>query len=181
MIATATRPSGADAGVERRTHDVLARLLDDLASVLLQTSSAVYTARPLPGVSGSIGEHVRHILDHVTAVVATPEASVLTYDRRQRGTSVEIDSAAAIRSIWRIKAILNSTDVDAMNRPVSVAIVLDRGGEPALMQSTRGRELAFVLGHTVHHRALIAMLLAIAGVDVPESFGLAPTTPRRSS
>jgi uncharacterized damage-inducible protein DinB len=178
MIATATQPSGLDAGVDQRPREALTRLLDDLASVLMQTPSSAYTARPLPGVSGSIGQHVRHILDHVTAVVTANESAVLTYDRRQRGTSVETDSAAAIRSIWRINAILNGASVEALDRPVTVAMMLERGGEPALMQSTRRRELAFVIGHTIHHQALIAMLLAIAGVHVPESFGLAPTTPK---
>ena len=46
------------------------------------------------------------------------------------------------------------------------------------MRSTLRRELAFVISHTVHHQALIAMLLAVAGLQVPESFGLAPSTPR---
>jgi uncharacterized damage-inducible protein DinB len=49
------------------------------------------------------------------------------------------------------------------------------------MRTTRRRELAFVISHTVHHQALIAVLVALAGGEIPEAFGLAPTTPRLRS
>jgi uncharacterized damage-inducible protein DinB len=45
-------------------------------------------------------------------------------------------------------------------------------------QSSLGRELAFVLNHTVHHQALLAVLLAVQGRRVPVGFGYAPSTPR---
>ena len=40
--------------------------------------------------------------------------------------------------------------------------------------STLGRELAYVNSHTIHHQALIAVLLELAGVPVPDHLGLAP-------
>jgi hypothetical protein len=39
-----------------------------------------------------------------------------------------------------------------------------------------GRELAFVLSHTVHHNALIAIMAQTLGVPVPARFGYAPST-----
>jgi uncharacterized damage-inducible protein DinB len=46
--------------------------------------------------------------------------------------------------------------------------------------STLARELAFVLAHTVHHQAMIALLLEWQGIHLPsERFGLAPSTPSR--
>jgi uncharacterized damage-inducible protein DinB len=156
----------------------LVRLLDELASVLMQVQPAVYTARPLLGVSGSIGEHVRHVLDHIAALATGGRHDVLSYDRRVRGTSIETDSAAALDAILQMKSILTAVDEVRLDEPITVTAVLSRGREPVWMRSTLGRELAFVLSHTVHHQALIAMLLAVGGTAVPESFGLAPSTPR---
>ena len=79
-------------------------LLDELAGVLVAVDLDVYVAKPAAGVSGSIGEHVRHLLDHVGAFVASGPASTLSYDRRERGTAVERDPGAALRQISRLKA-----------------------------------------------------------------------------
>jgi uncharacterized damage-inducible protein DinB len=44
------------------------------------------------------------------------------------------------------------------------------------VETTVGRELAFVLSHTVHHNALIAVMARTLGVPVPDLFGYAPST-----
>jgi uncharacterized damage-inducible protein DinB len=43
--------------------------------------------------------------------------------------------------------------------------------------SSVGRELAFVVSHTIHHLAVIAFLLRDLSIEVPSRFGYAPTTP----
>lgn len=166
---------------ERPANTALARLLDDLASLLLQLQPSVYTAKPLPGVSGSVGEHVRHILDHVAAYATAREQAVLSYDHRERGTAVEADMGSALRMIMRLKALLADATDDQLDRPMMLSAVLSRGSAPVSMRTTRRRELAFVVSHTVHHQALIAVLVALADGEVPETFGLAPTTPRLRS
>jgi uncharacterized damage-inducible protein DinB len=156
----------------------LIRLLDEVAGMLMQVRPSVYTARPFLGISGSIGEHVRHVLDHVAPLATAGPHDILTYDERVRGTSVEADSAAALATIVRIKAVLTTADSPNLDQPITVTAILSRGREPVAMRSTLRRELAFVISHTVHHQALIAMLLAAAGHAAPETFGLAPSTPR---
>ena len=47
----------------------LAEHLDALAEVVERLSDLDYLARPSSGVSGSIGAHVRHCVDHVTALL----------------------------------------------------------------------------------------------------------------
>jgi hypothetical protein len=47
----------------------LAEHLDALAEVVERVSDFDYLARPSSGVSGSIGAHVRHCVDHVTALL----------------------------------------------------------------------------------------------------------------
>ena len=67
------------------------RLLDELDTLLTEVAPDVYCARFASEVSGSIGEHVRHCLDHVSALLAADSSTTLSYDRRQRGTTVETD------------------------------------------------------------------------------------------
>jgi len=175
-------PGAARSAAPQRTGEradrVLTRLLDDLTTVLLQVSRDVYVTKPLPHVSGSIGEHVRHVLDHVAACAAARPHGALTYDTRERGTTVETDPGAALRTILRLKAMLAGMTDEHLAAPVIVASVLSRGDPAVSARSTLSRELAFVVNHTVHHQALIAMLLAVIGVETPDAFGLAPSTPR---
>ena len=179
MIAAVAQQSTDRQPGGSRVHAVLSGLMNDLAAVLLQVPAAVYTARPLPGVSGSVGEHVRHVLDHVAAFVGATEQQAMTYDRRERGTAVEADTGVALQAIMRLTARLDTVRDDRLENVVTVSAVIDRGTAPVLMRSTRRRELAFVISHTVHHQALIAVLLAVAGQQVPEAFGVAPSTPAR--
>jgi uncharacterized damage-inducible protein DinB len=173
--------SAPEADVSPQSIVTLVRLLDDLASVVLQVSADVYTARPLPGVSGSIGAHVRHVLDHITAfAIARPHGS-LTYDTRDRGTNVETDRGSALRAMMRLTVLLNGITDVLLDSPVTVVSQLSRDGRTEPARSTLRRELAFVVSHTIHHQALMAALLAVTGHGVPETFGLAPTTPKPSA
>jgi uncharacterized damage-inducible protein DinB len=170
-------PTGASSTAAERPHAALARLLDELADVLRRVSSTTYTARVFPGVSGSIGQHVRHILDHVAGLCATGPSGVLSYDRRQRGTDVEADVSAALQTIVRLEAALTRLDRCDENAPITLSSVLAHGAAPVAVRSTLAREMLFVISHTIHHQALIAVLLSAAGRSVPDTFGLAPSTP----
>ena len=177
MTALAQRVLAADVERERPVL-ALTRLLDDLGGLLRTIEPITYTARPMPGVSGSVGEHVRHILDHVAAFVAARPHGVMTYDRRERGTAVEADPAAAVRAIVRLTlALEDAADAD-LDVSVAVQTLLVRDEDPVICWSTLKRELAFVIAHTVHHQALVAVLLAMFGDHVPEGFGFAASTPR---
>ena len=170
--------SSAVLATSERADPALARLLDDLTAVLLQLSPEVYTAKSFPHVSGSIGEHVRHILDHVAAFATARPHGAMTYDMRERGTSVETDLGAALRTILRLKAMLAGMTDDYLAAPIVVSSILSRDEPPVSARSTLRRELAFVVSHTIHHQGLIAVLLAIIGVNGPDAFGLAPSTPK---
>jgi hypothetical protein len=146
--------------------------LDELAEALLATPEDVYRARIEPPVSGSIGEHVRHTLDHLSAILVNDGIEPLTYDRRERGT--------ALRLIFRMKSGLERLRGRSMDEPVAVRSQVSTGGASVVAWSTIGRELAFVTSHTIHHQALIAVLLAWHGVDVAPRFGVAASTPRAS-
>jgi uncharacterized damage-inducible protein DinB len=170
----ATRPRACDPALA-----ALDRALEDIAAVVAAITPEAYRAKPLPQLSGSIGEHVRHCLDHIMTLVSAGPSSELSYDRRARGTRIETDPAAALRSmqILRIQVAVGRWSKRA-DEPIVVSSTISRGGAEVNTTSTLARELAFVLNHTIHHQATIGLLASLAGFDVPDGFGCAPSTPR---
>jgi uncharacterized damage-inducible protein DinB len=155
------------------------RLLGEMETLLSEVESDVYTARFATPVSGSIGEHVRHCLDHVSALLAADSASMLSYDRRQRGTAIETDPMEALSQILQLKTGLDAWGTRSLDQPIRVMSMLSETGDTVTSWSTLARELAFVVSHTIHHQAIIGVLLALRGQTVPERFGHSPSTPRR--
>jgi uncharacterized damage-inducible protein DinB len=154
--------------------------LDELMRLVMTLPTEVYRSR-ITDTSGAIGEHVRHVLDHVSALIGASPTSVLSYDHRTRGTSVESDPKAAVREMMRLDLALERWSDRLLDEPIAVAAVLDDDGRSVTGRSTRARELAFVMNHTIHHQAIIALLLEFRGHEpLADRFGYAPSTPRRA-
>jgi uncharacterized damage-inducible protein DinB len=154
----------------------LVELLVRLRALLERVPDSVYTARPVPQLSGSIGEHVRHCLDHVATLATAPGAHRLSYDQRTRSTSDETSKQVAIARIDRLTdELVAMSDLD-FEGEVTVTALLHKDGLPMTAPSSLARELAFVVNHTLHHFAVIALLLDRMGVKVPAQFAHAPST-----
>jgi uncharacterized damage-inducible protein DinB len=147
-------------------------LLGHLATVVAQLDDSHYRAERAREVSGSVGGHVRHCLDHVAALVRGLENGHVDYDARVRGTAIEYRREAALAEIARLIECLQGVARCSPDTPVRVDV-----GSPDFAPSTLARELAFISSHTIHHFALIALLLHDMGIRVPPRFGYAPSTP----
>ena len=180
MLTTIDRPATEEMMVRDSSVAALDVALEGLATVVAALSPDAYGARLFPAASGSIGEHVRHCLDHVSALVSADPSSCLSYDHRERGTAVETDPVQALRSLQllRLKIAVGrwSTRLD---EPICVISTVTQSGVMLSGMSTLARELAFVLNHTIHHQAMIGLLASLLGCDVPDRFGFAPSTPRQ--
>jgi uncharacterized damage-inducible protein DinB len=160
---------------------VLAHLLSDLRDVIGLLLVPHYRAQPAARVSGSVGAHVRHTLDHVAALLSAIEGNELRYDYRQRGTTVEIDPLTGVNEIERLLFrldCLGHLDHESLDAGVSLSTLLDPCQPAVSVRTTLAREVAFVIQHTIHHCALVAVLLEWQGVRVPYGFGVAPATAR---
>jgi uncharacterized damage-inducible protein DinB len=83
--------------------------------------------------------------------------------------------------MMRLDAALERWSDRSLDEPVAVAAVTSTDGHSVTGWSTLARELAFVLSHTIHHQAIVALLLEQQGASLPdERFGYAPTTPQRN-
>jgi uncharacterized damage-inducible protein DinB len=188
LLRTPPAPSQVDVsggeGAHRRpvvpaAVDALRQQLRSLRDLVAGLTGEIYEATP-SRASGSIGQHVRHCVDHATALVAAGSRVEFSYDARIRGTRVETDPAAAVVEVDRLCLQLDEFDARSLDRPLWLRTQTHVDGPQARVATTLGREVAFVLQHTVHHAALIAVLLDGQGLAVPPRFGYAPSTPART-
>lgn len=156
--------------------DLLARALDDLAQVIRPLPAEQFARRDWRS-SGSVGGHVRHCLDHVDALLRAIGSGVCCYDDRVRGEAVERDPALACARLAACRMRLTRLDPALLQRPLALSARISREGVELHTASSVAREIVFVLSHTVHHAALVAVLLEAQGESLPAHFGLAPTTP----
>ena len=95
------------------------------------------------------------------------------YDRRRRDVRLESCKQLALAEIQQTIDVLTHLEDGAVRVHSEVSpsdkVVVE-------VHSTIKRELLFVTSHAVHHFALIALLLRLQGVVVPDSFGVAPAT-----
>lgn len=159
--------------------EALQAQLCTLHSIVAGLTEDVYVARA-GRASGTIGEHVRHSLDHARALLTLGRAGDLTYDARLRGTPVETDVAEGMREIRRVCTGLDGLGNVPPDRQIRLHVLADPSRPPVELTTTIGREIAFVIQHTIHHCALIAVLLERKGITTPARFGYAPSTPARS-
>lgn len=154
----------------------LAEVLEALAALLERTTDIDYARRPSAEGSGSIGAHVRHCVDHVRVVLDHRPGAVISFDHRRRGTTVERSRAVGIAALHECADDLHAAAL-AIDEPLQLEARLDAAGAEVSVTSSVGRELLYALQHTIHHNAVIALLLAWRGEDVPPRFGYAPSTP----
>jgi uncharacterized damage-inducible protein DinB len=167
----------AEIGTSQAVVTALRARLAELTRLVAALPADTYRAHP-SRVSGSIGEHVRHVLDHVSSLVAAGSSTVLSYDQRTRGTAVEADPEAAGHELLRLDAALESWSDRSLDEPIAVTALVASDGQAVTGWSTLARELAFVMSHTIHHQAIVALLLEQQGASQPNHrFGFAPSTP----
>ena len=59
-----------------------------------------------------------------------------------------------------------------------VETLLGAAGPAVKLESSAGREFSFVLSHTIHHDALVGVIVRSLGREPPVEFGCAPSTLR---
>lgn len=118
-----------------------------------------------------VGGHVRHILEFYECFLAGLFDGTIDYDARPRDREVEDSRTVAIsrasQMLARIESLAALEDLSMMVRAE---------GEPRLLRSSVGRELQALSSHTIHHFALISMLLRVRGERVHPDFGMSPAT-----
>lgn len=147
---------------------------------LLESISDESYSRPAPqNLGSSIGAHLRHCIDHYDNFLAGISAGKIDYDARRREQLVETSRTVGMAKLKNLVAGLHDVSTRDDQR---VSVKMDCGGEQTenlwWTDSSIRRELQFMISHTVHHFAIIKMVLIASGINVVADFGIAPSTLR---
>lgn len=156
----------------RGNHNFLTQGIE----LLERLTPEIYRTPTRPGWA-AVGSQFRHVLDHYRAFLAGCADGRIDYDARQRERLIETDPTAAADLAREMIAGLERLRGEDGDRPV--AVQMDSGGDDGAADwrpSTIGRELQFLVSHTVHHYALIKLLLEDAGIEAGTDFGVAPSS-----
>jgi uncharacterized damage-inducible protein DinB len=149
--------------------------LAQLTELLDRMPASRYADPSIDHCFGStIGGHFRHVLDHVRNLLACEGA--IDYEARQRGSEIERSPYAARTAISESRRALASRLIGTGER-VTVSTLVLQSKTSLRAESTFERELMYVVDHTVHHLAMVRMMLARVGVDCPAEVGVASGTP----
>jgi hypothetical protein len=151
------------------------RLLDQGLGLLRRLSDAQY-AEPR-GDWDPIGAQYRHVLEHYQCLLAGLPGAVLDYDARRRDRELERSRARARSATLDIQTALAAIAGRDGAEPVRIQVRTAADAQaPEWSASTLGRELQFLASHTVHHFALIKLLLRDEEIGLDPNFGVAAST-----
>jgi uncharacterized damage-inducible protein DinB len=127
--------------------------------------------------SASVGAHVRHILDRYHCFFAGLQSGHIDYDDRKRDKSIETNLEAAQFALNSVARRIEDPQLaSSLRRSVTVreSVHFD---EPAVEVETRiDRELMALITHSIHHLAIISLVIRPLGYTMEADFGKAAST-----
>lgn len=124
---------------------------------------------------GSIGQHLRHILEFYQCLLSGVRAGMFSYDRRRRDPRIETEVVAARASVsWSTHAL----EELATDQPLKMDADLPSDPLGISATTTLKRELMYLADHGVHHLAMVRIALeqTLPHVRVPDELGVAVST-----
>ena len=121
-------------------------------ALLDRISNEVY-ARPLAGsLSGSLGGHYRHVLDHFLCLIEGIRTGEVNYDQRRRNPQLERSVVEARLATEGLMEQFRSISSDVLQRECIVTYSVGYGDSAAAgVTSNVAREVMFCVGHAIHH------------------------------
>ena len=144
--------------------------LNELIDLLNQLSQKEYSNSCTELSNATIGEHTRHIIEMFQCLENQYDLGIVNYDKRERNTRIQTNTAFAIENI-----VLIQQNLDKKNKNIELLQIID--GEEIRIESNYFRELLYNLEHCIHHQALIKVaILQCETVIIDANFGVARST-----
>jgi hypothetical protein len=144
---------------------------------LLSSSAAKYSIVAPTPFDASIGQHFRHVVEHFDCLLQGAASGEVNYDERERNHRIESEVTYAGENTQDIIRRLRSWTNATLEQPcITVSSLAYHTDSPTRIASNLGRELAYCIGHAIHHFAIIRLLCERVGVRVSSEFGYAPST-----
>ncbi|MCS6918126.1 MAG: hypothetical protein RMK52_06980 [Chitinophagales bacterium] len=153
-------------------------VFDQLNDLLDQLDDEQYQAA-LPVFSGAtIGKHVRHIIEFFSCVHQACSSGSISYDDRPRDEQLETQRWKARRHLEDLRQALARLEDRSLMLKGNLCPLDPLGSWE--MGTSALREFYYAVEHAIHHMAIIKMglLSAYPQVQIPEGFGVAPSTLR---
>ena len=110
-----------------------------------------------PWMSG-VGKHFRHLIDFYDRFL--DQFPIVNYDLRNRNIEIETSRKAGVDSLNRIIVQLDEYRLKEPDQKIELySGDIPTGENRNKVRSTLGRELRYLIEHTVHHYAIIATLI----------------------
>jgi len=170
--------SAAVPGLVAAAQKVLLQGLD----LLFKTNDCNYSTVVRAPFSASIGGHYRHVLEHFQCLIQGLATGSVNYDARQRNPRIENEvTFASIATCDVLQALKKWSERTLERKCTTVSSVAYHSDSAAMIDSNVGRELAYCIGHAIHHYAIVRLICNEVGVEVPKDFGYAPSTLKHQS
>lgn len=154
-------------------HDVLQQGMMLLSEVDAVTYKTVAEAPH----SASIGQHYRHVLDHFICLADGIAGGVIDYDRRSRNRELETNRDAARETTEQLEDLFGSLSESQILAGYKVLYSVGYSSDQAQeIDTVLAREIAFCVSHAIHHFAIIRLVCSHFSINLPEEFGVAPST-----
>lgn len=154
-------------------------VVSQVSFILDNISDEDYTH--LIDVDGSVGKHVRHIIEFMESI-AQASSGVINYDARARDKDVETSREAAR---IKINTVFDNVrrDLQALGHehPIVMREKLSEALPPQPVQSSLGREVAYSIQHGIHHIYIIKSLSMKLDISFDKEIGIAPSTTEYTS
>lgn len=145
----------------------------ELKMILDQLRESDY-AKPIAVLNdGTLGKHVRHILEFYDCLFTKNNEDLICYDNRKRTTLIEENLRFASEFIIEILDKINSIEI---NKRVLLKVNYEE--IETIVESSLFREITYNIEHTVHHLAIIRIALTteLSYVKLTSSFGYSDST-----
>ncbi len=150
--------------------------LTELQTLLLKLDNKDFSRQIKTLSDGTLGQHIRHIVEFYISLLDGIEDSEVNYDNRNRDVNLETDVKAAWDSLYKIKLQLQTVKNNKMMTLVTNLSSTESKAE--VLVSSLYRELAYCQEHCTHHQALIKVGLQELNLLhlVDKNFGVAHST-----
>ena len=152
--------------------------LQQINDVMQNIDDEIYTKKSSLLSNGTIGQHIRHVIEFYTCLLDQCDAKMVNYDTRKRDLYLENDKLFAKETI---SAIIDALQKHKTNYAITLLCNFTQvDNEIHNLPTSLHRELAFCLEHSIHHQALIKIALLEFKMEhvIPVKFGMAPSTIR---
>ena len=165
---------------QMETPELIAAAQDVLMQglgLLFELSDRGYSHVAAVPFNASIGQHYRHVLEHFQGLIKGLPAGEINYDARERNARLQGEVTYASIATCDVLRALKRYTQETLARGCRVINTVGYSvSQPSTFESNVSRELAYCVGHAVHHYAIIRLICHEIGIIVPTEFGVAPST-----